>query len=402
MSMARLVVTAVLVEGRSKAEVARAYGISARWVHELVGRYETEGDAGLAPRSRRPRSNPRQIPRELEDEIVTLRKQLTDAGLDAGAATIAAHLHNRHGTTPAISTIWRILTRRGFVTPQPRKRPRSSYTRFAADQPNERWQADTTHWQLADGTDIEILNIIDDHSRYAISSTCRTTFKATDVVIAFTHAFATHGLPETVLTDNGAIFTGRYRGRGQVALEVELAALGIRQTHSRTYHPQTCGKVERFHQTLKKWLAAHHPANTLDQLQTQLDEFTTTYNTQRPHRALDRATPHHAYTARPKATPTGLTPTTSHHRVRHDTISKAGNVTLRYRSHLHHIGLGKALAGTPILLLVTDRHIRIIHAHTGQLLRDLTLDPTRDYQPRGTTTGPPPNPHTCNDVPRLV
>lgn len=401
MSMARLVVTAVLVEGRSKAQVARDYGISARWVHELVRRYQIEGEAGLQPRSRRPRTHPRQTPRELEDQIVTLRKQLTDAGLDAGAATIAAHLHNRHGTTPAVSTIWRILTRRGFVTPQPRKRPRSSYTRFQADQPNERWQADTTHWQLADGTDVEILNILDDHSRYAISSTCRRTFKAPDVVVAFTHAFARNGLPASVLTDNGAIFTGRYRGRGQVALEVELAGLGIRQTHSRTYHPQTCGKVERFHQTLKKWLTAHHPADTPEQLQTQLDEFTTTYNTQRPHRALDRATPAQAYTARPKATPGPLDAQHTHYRVRHDTISKAGNVTLRYRSRLHHIGLGKARAGTPVILLVADRHIRIIATDTGQLLRDLTLDPTRDYQPRNPKTTPSPAP-IRNDVPRHV
>ena len=124
MSRARLVVTAVLVEGRPKAEVARAHGLSRRWVHELVGRYQADGDAGLQPRSRRPRSNPRQTPRAVEDEIVALRKDLLDQGLDAGAATIAAHLARRHGTTPATATIWRILTRRGFVTPSRRNAPR--------------------------------------------------------------------------------------------------------------------------------------------------------------------------------------------------------------------------------------------------------------------------------------
>jgi transposase len=123
MSKARLVVTAVLVEGRPKAEVARTYGISRTWVHELVTRYQAEGDAGLEPRSRRPRSNPGKTPRAVEDDIVALRKQLLDDGLDAGAHTIAAHLHRRHGTAPSVATIWRILTRRGFVTPTPAPAP---------------------------------------------------------------------------------------------------------------------------------------------------------------------------------------------------------------------------------------------------------------------------------------
>ena len=201
MSLARLVVTAVLVEGRPKAEVARAYGLSRRWVHELVARYQADGDAGLQPRSRRPHSNPGQTPRAVEDEIVALRKDLHDQGLDAGAATIAAHLHRRHGTAPATATIWRILTRRGFVTPQPQKRPKASLIRFQADQPNERWQADTTHWHLADGSDVEILNIIDDHSRLAVASHARTTFNAAAVVDSFDDACTRHGLPATVLTD---------------------------------------------------------------------------------------------------------------------------------------------------------------------------------------------------------
>jgi transposase len=162
MSLASLVVTAVKVEGRSKSEVARDYGVSRRWVHELVRRFEVEGEAGLEPRSRRPHSSPDATPRAVQDEIVALRKQLSDQGLDAGAVTIAAHLSRTHRLVPATSTIWRVLTRRGFVVPQPQKRPRSSFIRFEADQPNERWQADVTHWQLSDGTDVEILNIVDD------------------------------------------------------------------------------------------------------------------------------------------------------------------------------------------------------------------------------------------------
>ncbi len=142
MSRARLVVTAVLVEGRSRSEVARTYGMSRRWVGELVARYQAEGEQGLQPRSRRPRRSPTQVPVELEERIVRLRKQLDDAGLDAGAATIAAHLARAGIDPPAVATIWRVLTRRGLIVPQPHKRPRASYIRFVADQPNQRWQAD--------------------------------------------------------------------------------------------------------------------------------------------------------------------------------------------------------------------------------------------------------------------
>src|SRR6266550_5057255 len=181
MGMAELVVTAVVFEGRSKSEVARDYGISRRWVITLVQRYLVEGDRGLAPRSRRPQRSPNQTPAAIEEEIVQLRKALDRAGHEAGAATIGAHLERRHGHSPAVSTIWRILTQRGFVTPQPHKRPRNSYVRFEATQPNELWQTDITHWLLADGTDAEILNIVDAHSRLCVASVARRVFKATDV-----------------------------------------------------------------------------------------------------------------------------------------------------------------------------------------------------------------------------
>ena len=404
MSRNRLVVAAVVVEGRSKSEVARDYKVSRRWVHELVRRYEAEGEAGLEPRSKAPLSSPHRVSVELEQHVVELRKQLTDDGLDAGAHTIVWHLQQRGVDPPSPATIWRILVRRGFVTPQPRKRPKSATIRFQADQPNERWQADTTHWQLAESTDVEILNIIDDHSRLAITSSARTTFKAADIVEVFDHAFTTYGLPAAILTDNAAVFTGTPRGLGQVALEKRCAALSIRLHHSRAYHPQTCGKVERFHQTLKRWLDAHDPATDLTDLQTLLDTFTHLYNTARPHRAINRRTPSQAYTARPKATPAGTPLTTTHHRVRRDIINN-GTVTLRHNSRLHHIGLGKAHSGTPVLILTADLDIRVINADTGQILRHLTLDPTRDYQPRGVKPGPQPLDRTRptkNDVARQV
>ncbi len=256
MSLARLVVTAVTLEGRTKSEVARDYGVSRRWVHELVRRFEAEGEAGLEPRSRRPKTSPQRIDDALEREIVKLREHLSGQGLDAGAHTIAFHLERTHGTAPSVSTIWRVLKRRGFVDPQPQKRPRSSFVRFEAAMPNERWQADTTHWHLADGADVEILNVLDDHSRFLVASWARVVFKAADVVEAFHGAAAAHGLPASLLTDNGAVFTAAPRGGGRCAIELECDRLGVRLHHSSPYHPQTCGKVERFHQTLKKALRA--------------------------------------------------------------------------------------------------------------------------------------------------
>jgi transposase len=142
MSMARVVITAVVVEGRSKSEVARDYGVSRRWVQKLVARYAVEGEVAFEPHSRRPHSNPRRIAGATEDAIVALRKQLREAGHDAGAETIAWHLRAQTGTAPSVATIWRVLSRRGFVTPQPHKRPRSSWHRFQAELPNELWQAD--------------------------------------------------------------------------------------------------------------------------------------------------------------------------------------------------------------------------------------------------------------------
>src|SRR5205085_3742213 len=229
-------------------------------------------------------------PVAVEDEIVGIRKELSRAGHEAGAATIAAHLERRHGRSPAVSTIWRILTDRGFVTAQPHKRPKSSYIRFAADQPNERWQTDITHWALADGTDVEICNVVDDHSRLCIASVARPVFKATDVDAVFGEAAGAYGFPASVLSDNGAVYTGRYRHTARVALELTLNARGIAFSHSRPYHPQTCGKVERFHQSLKRWLAHRRRPASVHGLQRQLDSFADYYNTVRPHRALGRRT----------------------------------------------------------------------------------------------------------------
>ena len=384
MSLARLVVTAVRIEGRTKAEVSREFGVSPRWVYELVRRFDAEGEAGLEARSRRPNRSPRRTPGLIEDEIVRLRKDLVDLGVDAGAHTIAVHMARRHGqdVVPSVATIWRVLSRRGFVTPQPQKRPRSSFIRFEAQMPNERWQADITHWRLADDTEVEILNVLDDHSRLAIASDARHVFKAADVVACFHGAAGAHGFPSSLLTDNGAVSTAAPR-KGRCALEVETTALGIRFVHSRPYHPQTCGKVERFHQTMKRWLAKRPAPASVAELQVMLDTFAAYYNTVRPHRAIGRRTPAEAFGSRPKAAPSGprlVVP--PHYRVRRDKVDITGVITLRHNSRLHHIGLGRRLIGTRVLALVDGLHVRVL-TEDGELLRDLVLDPTRDYQPHG-------------------
>jgi transposase InsO family protein len=378
MGMGRYVVDAVLLEGRSAREVARAHGISKTWIYELIRRYRAGGYEALEPRSRRPRSCKHESSAEIVKAIVGLRGELAVQGYDAGAETIAYHLAQQDREVPSVSTIWRILRREGLVVPEPQKRPRCSLIRFEAELPNELWQADITCWELASGEIVEILNQIDDHSRLFLGSDAYPRVKAPDVVSSFHKAAELHGLPASLLSDNGAVFTGSYRG-GKVLLEYELERLGVEFKNSRPYHPQTCGKVERLHQTLKRYLAKQPPAQTLRALQRQLDAFAHYYNHIRPHRALHRRTPLQAYSTRVKATPAGATPTT-YFRVRQDKVDKAGKVSLRYDSRLYKIGVGRAHKGRPVKLLIADQSIRVIDLD-GQLIRELTLDPTRNYQP---------------------
>jgi transposase InsO family protein len=393
MSKAQLVITAVTVEKRSVSEVARSYGVARSWIYALLARHRAEGEAAFEPRSRRPKTSPAAIPDSAADLIILLRKDLAGRGLDAGPHTIAWHLAHHHQVKVSAATISRYLARAGLVIPEPRKRPKSSYLRFEADQPNECWQSDFTHYPLADGTGTEVLTWLDDHSRYALSITAHHRVTGPIVLAAFRTAVAAHGAPASTLTDNGMVFTTRFSGGkgGRNGLETELRRLGITQKNGKPNHPQTQGKVERFQQTFKKWLRAQHPQPaTLTQLQTLLDTFTRAYNTQRPHRSLpQRATPATAYAARPKAAP-GDRSADAHDRVRRDKISKTGNVSLRTGGRLHHIGIGRTYAGTHVLLLVQDLDIRILNAATGELLRELVLDPTRDYQPTGQPPGPKP------------
>jgi transposase InsO family protein len=396
MTLTRLVITAVVIEKRPVADVAVQYGVSRSWLYELVARYHREGEAVFEPRSRRPASNPNAIPLEVVDLIVRLRKELADHGLDAGPETITWHLAHHHDTTVSRATVARHLTARGLVDPQPKKRPKSSYIRFEAALPNETWQSDFTHYRLTrpdgrPGYDSEILTWLDDCSRFALRITGHHRVTGPIVLTEFRATVATHGIPASTLTDNGMVFTTRLAGGkgGRNQLETELRRLGVDQKNGRPWHPQTQGKVERFQQTMKKWLRSRpgQPATIAD-LQSLLDTFAEEYNQRRPHRSLEhRATPATIYTSRPKATPGNRTDDT-HDRVRHDRVDTAGKITLRHGGQLYSIGIGRTHTRTRVLILVQDLDIRIIDAATGELLRELTLDTTKRYQGTGRPPGP--------------
>ena len=289
-SKRRLVITAVLTGG-PQSQVARKYHVSQGWITRLMARYRLEGEGVFEPASRAPRSHPNATSAQDVELVVALRAQLTAAGHDAGADTIGWHLRHHRGRDLSRATIHRILVRAELVGPAPQKRPRSSYIRFEADQPNETWQSDFTHYRLthpdgSPGADVEIITWLDDHSRYALHLSAHRRITASIVHAAFVETAAAHGNPASTLTDNGMVYTVRFAGGrgGRTRLEAELRAHGITQKNSRPNHPTTCGKAERFQQTMKNWLHAQpdQPA-TLAQLQKLLDRFRHEYNRERPH-----------------------------------------------------------------------------------------------------------------------
>jgi transposase InsO family protein len=401
MSKSRLVITSVVIQNRPVAQVAAEYGVSRSWLYELLARYRAKGDAVFEPRSRRPRGIANATPIDVVELIVELREKLTATGLDAGPDTIKWHLEHHHSTVVSRATISRYLVKHGLVVPEPRKKPKSSYIRFQAAMPNETWQSDFTHYRLtkADGrpgADCEILTWLDDCSRFALSVTAHHRVTGPIVLATFRQTVAEHGIPASTLTDNGMVFTTRLsqgkKGAGtRNGFETELRKLGVTQKNSTPGHPTTCGKVERFQQTMKKSLRGQpDQPTTVDDLQALVDAFVEEYNEHRPHRSPDhRATPTTVYTTRPKATPTtGDRDDDTHDRVRNDKVDKAGKITWRYRGQMYSIGIGRTHTGTRVIVLAQDLEICVIDAATGELLRELVLDPSKRYQGTGKPPGP--------------
>jgi transposase InsO family protein len=372
-------VAAVTAGDINVAAFCRERNISRDTFYRWRARYRAEGLAGLEPRSSAPRSSPRRTPASVEDTVVALRKELQEKGHDAGAGTIQWHL-GRRGTKPVPSeaTIWRILVRRGFVVPAPHKRPTASFRRFEAAVPNELWQADATKWVIATGQ-VEILDFLDDHSR--LITACRAVPAATceNTWEAFSAAVEAWGLPQGHLSDNGLNFSGRLRGY-EVSFEANLRAAGVRPITSRPYHPQTCGKIERFHQTLKRWLRRQPLAADLTQLQRQLDDFVAYYNAERPHRGIGRVTPLERWKATPAAVSLGVALPGPGKRVS-AVVNNAG--LLQVRPWVIHVGA--AHAGRSARVMLDDTHAAVFI--DDLLVRHFKLDHSRSYQPSGLPRG---------------
>lgn len=361
-------------------------GISRQTFYKYRRRFAAEGPAGLVERSRRPRRSPNQVSAELEDRIVRLRKELP---VDNGAQTIAFHLARSAMAerVPSVATIYRVLGRRGMVTAQPEKRPRSSWHRFEWPRPNDAFQIDATQWVLADGSKVWIMDVLDDHSRVLTAARVCSGPTSAAAWDAFAHACHDWGIPARVMSDNGVCFTGRFLNRGElleVDFERQLRQLGIAHLLSSPAHPQTCGKLERSHQTTKNWLRAQAPAVTPEQLQADLDRWRQHYNHHRPHAGIGGATPFERWSASDPAHPGPAIAgpkRTSLHRV-----NTAGTITWNG----YPIGVGAPLAGQRLLVIANDLNVAI-HGQTG-LIRTLTIDTSRRYQPSGRPVGRPPKP----------
>jgi transposase InsO family protein len=376
-SKSKVIVLTALQEGVSVGAVAKRFGVSRRWVHILLARYRQGGLDALEAKSTAPKSHPHAMSDEVRTAIVRLRSELGRQGLDNGAETIAWHLEEAELVVPAASTIWRILRQAGLVTPEPEKKPKAYIQRFVAHQPNETWQSDFTHWYLADGTDVEILNWLDDHSRFLLYCRAMNPVRGGDVVASFQACINEYGMPSSTLTDNGVVYTARFVA-GKNAFEYLLQRLGITQKNGHPGHPQTQGKIERFHQTLKRWLVQQPPAPTIAQLQEQLDRFRQIYNHERPHKAIGLATPAFAYEATVKAV---LHPSTigGHYRVRFDRVDTFGKLSLRRAGKMHHLGVGRTQAGKKVTLLVDEQLVQVVEDKTGEILTTHLIDGQKSY-----------------------
>lgn len=392
-----------ITQGAPVAETARVYGVSRQWAHELKRRWDEQGEAGLLPRPRTAHRIANRTDPGTIERIVAIRRELEAGGLDAGPESIAARLERAGVEPPANSTIHRILRKAGLVRPEPRKRPKSSYTRFEADLPNETWQSDFTHWPLADGTDALVVSWLDDHSRFLLYSRAHATVTTKVIEESFRLACSRYGIPASTLTDNGTVYTTRMHSAEPGPFERTLALMGVRQKNGSPYHPQTQGKIERWHRTLKQWLAARPLARDLDGLNAQLDEFRREYNEERPHRALGRRTPKEAYEAKGKAGPDPEIAAREQARRDADGLRAErerpaavdvtapavrrradgrGCVSWSVAGRRRTVNIGKGNAGRVVELEVVHGVVTAIDPDTGEILVDQALDASRDYQRR--------------------
>ncbi len=369
-----LVATIAGVVGGQKINVARfcrEHGISRDVFYKYVTRFRTEGAAGFTHRSTARHRQSSALPASVVEAVLRTRKELDEEGRDNGPISIGWRL-GEQGITPlpSRSSIYRILAAHGQITPHPGKKPRTR-RRFEYTDPNGCWQIDGMETYLAGGEKVCVLQILDDHSRLDVGCYAATSENGADTWKAMQQAFAGYGLPVRVLSDNGLAFSGKHRGI-TVELERRLAAVGVATIASSVYHPQTCGKNERAHQTLHKWLAKKPTPDTLAALQQLLDEYRVMYNN-RQHQGIGGVTPQQRYDATHKAAPTGppLAPATT---ITQRPVSTTGVIAFSGYS----IILGRRWAGHTATVHHQDDHITILIDNT--LARELTLDRSVRYQ----------------------
>ena len=387
--MAVKLMAAVVAVGEGKgaelnvSELCREAEIATKTFYKWVNRYRAEGVDGLQERSRRPHRSPGQTPVEIEERIVRLRKELADAGLDHGPTTIQWHLGRTEpkNAVPAVSTIYRILCRRGLVVPEPRKAPRKNWRRFEASAPNEMWQIDAMNWTIATGV-VQVFNIIDDHSRVLVAS--RAVLEATteEAWATFSQATAIWGLPARTLSDNGLCFSGKLKSY-EVYFEAQLREAGIQPITGAPYHPQTTGKVERVQQTVKKWLRRRPLAASLGELQAQLDTFREIYNLERPHQGIGRAIPIERWRATPAAGPASAPLAHPDYPSEHLYGNVDGDGVVNTHAYRIHVGTEHEGRAATVIADGTRANVFI----DGVLVRHLKLDRTRRYQPSGRPRG---------------
>lgn len=381
MSRNHVIVHQIRDAGMSVTEASRHYKISRQRIYQLLRAYDHGGDAALEPASKKPHTNPRATSPELTARILELRRTLTANGLDAGPMTIQYHLGKEHLHVPSTATIRRILHAHGLITPEPKKRPKSSLHRFQSEQPNETWQSDFTEARLANGHTVEILHWLDDHSRYLLHCSVHEEITTQIVIDSFTWCINHYGPPKSTLTDNGLVYTTRLL-KGLNKFEKLLIALGIRQKNGKPYHPQTQGKIERFHHTEHLWVNARPRAESITELQEILDEFQKVYNNERPHRALNRETPSQWYHRTLKARPNLKNVTRDREfRIRHDRIDKDGKVTLRHEGKLRHLGVRKIHRRKKVVMLIDTEEVTVMDVETSEVLSRHSIDPGKFYWP---------------------
>jgi transposase InsO family protein len=372
--------------------VCRELGISRKHYYALRRRFAAGGvEAVTVSASRRPQRSPGQTTAAVEDEIVRWRKLLVEDGLDAGARSIRYRLRSQALTPlPAVSTIHRVLRRRGLVVDEPRKRPKAANRRFTYPDPNACWQIDGTEWRLADGTKVCIVKVIDDHSRAVLG--LRATAHAEnldDTWACIDAAMDRFGVPVRVLSDRGAALNGHPQRQSQ--FRRRLRRRGVLPISSRGYHPQTCGKTERSHQSLHQWLRRRRP-RTVTELQALLEEFMDLFNNDRPHQAHDGATPMSVYLARAKVAPSGIIIDTNPI-VTQVKVSARGEI----RTGRHTIQLGRRWQAARVTVIREDLNVTVLS--DTEVIRKLVLDPDRRYQGNGRPYPRSPRPHPRRVLP---